>query len=215
MSEVVTIFGRRGTGKSTLAAGLLQDRRRVVVFDPQWEYGRFEPVETVAELAEAMVTDWTGFRASYRPDGEGDLIAQLHEVAAAIWKVQAGFQAGTSTLEMTLAVDEANLSYPASQLPRDQRGMQRLTLQGRHRGVSLVAISQRPALVSADLRGNADRSFIFALSSVDDREAVSRQYGREHLPAITGLPLYKYIEFREGQKVPESDGETRRKVKIA
>lgn len=203
--EHVGIFGRTGCGKSHLARSRLRGRRRVVVFDPMGDYGGsgsgFRTVASVAEMADEMATDWEGFRLAYRPDVEGDMPGQLHDVARAVWRITEGYQDGRSRLPLILAVDEANTSMPATQLPAGQRGMQALILRGRHRGVSVWAISQRPALVSADFRGNMHRLIAFALPSLNDRRALGELYGPEVYQAVSGLDGRRYVEIEHGRVI--------------
>ena len=84
-------------------------------------------------------------------------------------------------------VEEINLGFPASKLPAQYFGMGHATLQGCHRGLEIKGISQRPALVSADFRGNVAETYIFPLSVGHDLTAITEVYGREHLDAIRAL----------------------------
>lgn len=195
--EVAFVCGRRGSGKTTLARRLLGDRRRVVVFDPLGEWCTFSAfrggrADTLVELRELLKRRWHSFRVAYVP--EGDLVAQLDGLARFLWEAQAPYPAcGT----LALVIDEANLGIPNQRLRAGLAGMSKLTLQGRHRGVALLAISQRPALVSVDFRGSAHRTFAFALPAPQDRQALAAQLGRA-AQQLGALPDRRFIVEQAG-----------------
>lgn len=191
----ISIYGRRGSGKSTRAKALIERARRVVTFDPMGEYVRdlgFTACQTVADIRAAMKADPRGFRAALVP--AGDFPRRLHNLAAFLWEAQAG-----RASRLTLVVEEANLGLPNTKLPAGLDGMMRLTLQGRHREIAILAISQRPALVSADFRGQVSEMYIFALPSALDLQVIGREIGREHEAAIRALQPHEYIHVAAGQ----------------
>jgi len=201
--EVVCIFGRRGSGKTYLARRLVAGARRLVVWDPLGEWSRSRDlvaVDGLTGLRAAMRRRWRlGFRLALVPGG-AELPRSLHALAAFLWAAQAPYPACPG---LALVVDEANLGLPAHRLGADLWGMSRLVLQGRHRGVALLAISQRPALVSMDLRGQAHRLVSFALPAGPDLAAMRPLLGQAaaelpHLPARTFLELSGDGTLRRG-----------------
>lgn len=169
-NRVTCIYGSTGSGKSTLAKALLKGRPKVVVFDPMGEYrGRGWTVcRDIAGARRAMVAQWSksAIRVSLScPEGDEKTAAALANLC---WQAQANFPRDPRPL--TLVLEEANLAYPNRQnLPP---GLKRATLQGRHRGINLLVITQRPALVSTDLRGQATQINVFQLPGPHDRKAV-------------------------------------------
>lgn len=195
----VAIFGRTGSGKSTYAKKMVNDpaRQALVVFDPQAEY-HLPQFRDLSDLKDAMRNQWQrGFKLSYVP--EGDPIVELHRLSDLIWQVQAPYQAGRMRRELSLFIDEANLGYPARGLPNDARMIERVTLQGRHRGINMVCISQRPPLVSPNYRGQVGEWVIFPLSTKADRKAITENIGEQYEPQITGLKDHQCLIWRQGQ----------------
>lgn len=191
--EVVCIFGRRGAGKTTLARRMVASARRLVVWDPLGEWGRdprTRAVGSLAELRDAMRRGWrAGFRLAWAPPGQ-DLPAELDALARFLWAAQAPFP---SCPGLALVVDECNLGLPVHKLRAGLWGMSRAVLQGRHRGLAVLAIAQRPALVSMDLRGQAHRTLCFALPAGPDLAALRPIFGGG-VGGLATLPPYTFLE---------------------
>lgn len=194
-------FGRRGSGKTTLTMRLIRRMSRVVTFDPMDEYARtgggFVRCATLAEVRDRMLSAWRrGFRLAYVP--AGDHPRMLHGLTDLIWHAQAG----ANVPNVTIVVEEMNLGYPARPLPARLMGMQRAVLQGRHRGIEIIGVSQRPALVSMDFRSNCAETYVFPLGAGPDIQAICEVHGREHADAIKKLKAHTYLRFIDGQVKP-------------
>lgn len=93
-----------------------------------------------------------------------------------------------------VVVDEADRYLPTAQGKRDGL-LEDLVLRGRHRGVSLLLCTQRPALVGYDVRSQANRIVIFRLTAEEDIKAIisvcPELRGRED--EIRALPVGKAL----------------------
>lgn len=190
---VVCIFGARGTGKTTWARRLARGAGRVLIFDPLGEWSRSPGIQgcpSIEDLHRRLMPLWHRPRFSLALAVTGDLPRELHRLARLAWLSQE--PAGAPPL--TLIVDEAQLGYPAQSLPRDLWAMPRAVLQGRHRAIGVVAIAQRPALVSADLRGNAGLTVLFRLPGAVDRRTIARDLGDQLADRCRTLPDHDYLE---------------------
>ena len=191
-ATITAVYGRRGTGKSTLVKSILRDRSRVVVFDPTGEYARlrgYAAAATIAAVRDHMKQGWKrGFRIAYVP--RWDHIGELHDLTEFVWAAQAPYDDGRDHRQVTLVVEEANLAMPASQLPRDKGGIVRAILQGRHRGIEIIGVTQRPALVHPNFRGNAAETWLFALEDYNDIGTVRRWLGDGVADQLKGLPVF-------------------------
>jgi DNA helicase HerA-like ATPase len=202
MADCIAIWGRRGAGKSTLAKKLLGGHRRVIVFDPMGEYALrgFRVCGSLEAVLRVLKANWSrGFRIAYVPSG--DFPRMLHGLATLIWHAQAPYQTGADRRELLFVVEEMNLGYPATKLRADYSGMTKITLQGRHRGISIIGISQRPAGVSADFRGMVAQTYVLPLSTALDLRAVTDVYGREHDRALRALRPHAWLRFLDGQVI--------------
>lgn len=196
----IAIFGQRGSGKTTRTRALIAQGRRVVVFDPIGEYARspgFAECRSLREVLKRLKAGWgRGFRIAYVPSG--DHPRMLHGLASMLWQAQEPYERGIDRRQVLLVVEEMNLGYPVSKLPAGYTGMSRATLQGRHRGINVIGVSQRPALVSADFRGQVAETYALKLATAQDLDAICRVYGREHEPALRGLKEHEWLRFAGG-----------------
>ena len=210
-SEVLAIFGRRGSGKTTLARSLVARQRRLIVFDPIAEWCRSPGIttcESVEAVRLALRRRWRlGFRLAL--PCQADHAAELDRLARLIWGAQEPFLRRECP-ELVLVVDELNLGMP---LGRRAEAMLGLTLQGRHRGIGLVGISQRPALVSSDFRGQAHRTFWCCLSAANDLRTARETLG-DRAAELRQLGVGQFLED-DGREVTRSATPGRNALKSA
>lgn len=200
-ARCLTLYGCRGSGKSTKAKQLISEHRRVVAFDPMAEYAEekgFIKCLTLKEVRDALRKNWhKDFRIAYVPNG--NMMDRLHHLSELIWHVQQPYGEGKDSRKVLLIVEEANMGYPNQKMPPQYFGIQRLVLQGRHRGVGIMAITQRPALVSADLRGNVDEVYVFQQSQQLDINAITGVIGKEQESNIRALKPHDFLHWNRGQ----------------
>ncbi|WP_375595856.1 zonular occludens toxin domain-containing protein [Algihabitans albus] len=201
-AECIAVYGRRGSGKSTFVKAQYLDARRLVVFDPMGEYGRevrgVISFDGVAPLLRYAAPRWhRGFKLAYAPDG--NYLEALHRLSEALWRAQAPYDTGEDRQKLTLIVEEANLAFPSQQLRLGQDGFRRLVLQGRHRGIEIVAVTQRPARVHPDLRGNCARVICFALADHIDVREIGQMIGSDAARAVREQEDHHYTVIERGQ----------------
>ncbi len=199
-ARCIAVYGRRGSGKTTLVQSLLADCQRVVCFDPLGQYARefrWPGAASLQQVHSLVQMGWRdGFRIAYTP--AMDYVGALHSLSLYLWHAQEPYDRGRDRRKLVLVVEEMNLSYPARQLPSDLGGFPRLVLQGRHRGIEIIGVTQRPALVSADFRGMVAESYVFPLGWDEDR----RVFGRSLAPAIGALANHHYLRVVDGRAEP-------------
>lgn len=200
-ASIEAVFGFRGAGKTTLVQRRAAGLRRVVVFDVTGEYSRdfgFAKFDNIDLLAGWFRANRFGpIRAAYTPAGRVDHIAALSELARLLWVVQDPYYRGQVQSEITLIAEELNLGYPPNP-PRKHGWFTQAVLQGRHAGISIIGVSQRPALVSPNFRGNAERWFVFPLGYEQDRAEVVSRIGREHAGTLRNLKKHNFIVYEDG-----------------
>jgi hypothetical protein len=200
-AEVQLIVGMRGFGKSTLARALCRAQPRVVAFDPMRDFlrhGQFVRCETLHDVRRQLARRWSqGFRLAW-PVATNHVEA-LHGLACLMWEAQRHYEDGAETRPVLIAVDEMNLGYPATTLPANRQGFTRLVLQGRHRGIGLLGITQRPALVSPNFRSNAAATYIFRLEDEDDVLSIRRRLGPAREAMLRGLKQFEYLRYQAGE----------------
>lgn len=201
-AKCIALYGRRGSGKTTKARALMRGYSRVIVFDAVGEFAReagFTSALERRDLWAAVKTRWRkGWKIAYQPGGSGDFAGELHRLSDQLWRVMAGYESGAYPHKVLLVVEEANLAFPSERLPADKRGFLRLVLQGRHRGIEIMAITQRPALIHPDFRGNVSETFCFALEDENDKRVIERKIGRDGGQVLRSLPNHSYLQIAGG-----------------
>lgn len=198
-APVVAVFGRRGTGKTTLAMRLVRPAARVVVFDPIGEWAmlpEFVGARDLASVRRTLAALWrSGFHLAYVPPCL-DPPAELAALANLLWRCGDV----TPPRPLTLVVDEAQASLPVHRGLR-HAATSRLVFQGRHRALGLLTICQRPASLSADVRGQLSELYCFALPFGLDRRAVGQIIGDEHAESTAHLPVGQCLRWRADGRV--------------
>ena len=193
----IGLFGASGTGKTYRANQLAQTCRRLIIFDPLGEFARGEGAQVydnLRSLSAAIRNNWRkGFRFVFLPTwgNEEKALAALSRV---IINLQTPYNMGASNTKITLLVDELDLSFPCFARMRDRTtpfGF--LCNRGRHYGVNLIGISQRPAQVDICFRANLSSVYFFRLAEPADFDAAIKMLGRDWTGVLRSLKDRQYI----------------------
>lgn len=132
----------------------------MLIWDPLNEYGKFaKPVRTLREVAAAAKSE--KFAVAYNPGANPKEFAEKFAMFCRI-----AFAAG----RLKMLVEElADVTGP-SFAPLEWR---RCTTQGRHRGLRIVAASQRPAQIDKQFLGGCTYIRCFTLRYPADRQAMA------------------------------------------
>lgn len=202
-AEFIGVYGRRGSGKSTRAKAIIATHKRVIVFDTLGEYARelgYTKCTTVGDVREAMIAGWkTGYRIAFVPGS--DLAGKFHALSDFIWQARARYEGRRQADLLTVVVEEANLAIPNNKLGAGRDAALRLALQGRHRGIGGILVSQRPALVNADIRTQCTQVYFFGLTDPLDVQAVDRLCGRGYGAKAQQLAPHSCLIWRDGAVV--------------
>ncbi len=195
-ADCIFVTGRRGSGKTTYVQRAV-GAPRVIVFDPLGQYARefgWPLADNLKSLHRVVAERWRS-PAPWRLalTVAGDLELELHSLSVYLWHAMAPYERGRDRKKILLIVEEMNLSVPAHALRKDRRGFMRLVLQGRHRGIAIIGVSQRPALVSADFRSSAAATVIFPLG-VEDQGYMGARFRGE----LAGLTPHHFVRFADG-----------------
>lgn len=193
----IGIFGSSGSGKSYRARELVKNLSRIIVFDGVGDFARSGGFKTCYSFQEVFATikkGWeTGFKICFIPP-LGEEEESLNKLSKALQAIQAGYMADTCHAKLTLVVDEMDLSFPSGIRQRNPKhGFLGLCLRGRHYGINLVGISQRPKLVDISFRANMSAVYLFSLAEPDDIDVALKMVGREYAQTFRNLNRYQYV----------------------
>ena len=199
--DIRAYIGATGSGKGvSIREHLTRDRpARLIVWDPLNEYGQFaRPVTTLAALAQAVKP--ARFAVAFAPGANPKDFAAKFALFCRI-----AFAAGNLKMLVEELADVTGPSFA----PLEWR---RCTTQGRHRGLQIVAASQRPAQVDKQFLGGCTYIRCFTLRYPADRAAMA---GAMDLP-VTDIASLSTIENAGGTVITYvekdfRDGTTQRK----
>jgi len=197
----IGVWGRSGSGKSTYVKALIKSRTRVIVFDPLDEYGQlrgFATVRRVDDVRVAMRKRWDGFKVAYVPPSMNEAAA-LDRLALLCLAAQEPYRQGHDRRELTLVVEEMNLSFPVASLPAELRGFGEVCSRGRHYGIEAIGLSQRIAEVATRFRGNCTETVVFAQQGRRDLQAAVDALGFVDPAEVKALEDHAYIRAAGGQ----------------
>jgi hypothetical protein len=179
-------FGATGSGKTFFLRGLLGRVPRLLVVDVTGDYAELERCRTFTRAADVAAAfrvaaggpcrvrfaadlDRAAFRSYTRGQGRGDelpgAIARMGPAAAAI---------AFAARDLVLVLDELALWCTPSSTPEP---LKLVATMGRHRGVSILAGAQRPALVSRHVTAQRDLVVYFRLEEPIDLDYAKRRLG--------------------------------------
>jgi len=180
-NTIGSIFGRKGSGKSTLVGEITRDHRRVIVIDYLGEYDArrgFTVHEGFSASATALAR-WNKkprFALSLRVD-EVHHALMLLEI---IWEMRG----------VLLVVEESSWLCTPSNLPLELR---RLVRMGRHREISQLYVAQRPAMVHRDVTSQSDWIVSFQQHEARDLKFLEESLLGERAEQVRTLGQYEIL----------------------
>jgi DNA helicase HerA-like ATPase len=171
----VGVWGASGSGKSAFTKRYIQQKRRVVIFDPMEEYGG-QSVRDLDGVRLAMRKNWNRFRVSYVPRS-GNEAWSLSALCKVLMMTQQPFKDTGKGEMLTLVVEEMNTAFPVAGGARNCPGFAEICSRGRHFGIEVVGVSQRLAEVDTRFRGNCTETVVFRQKGPRDKQAAAAELG--------------------------------------
>ena len=198
-SRRIGIFGASGSGKTTKALKLVENCRRLIVFDVLDDFtGKFIRTTDLSKLKAFVIKNYVrGFRIAYIPPAGSEPRA-LSELSLFLRDLQRGYKFNKHNAKVTLFVDELNVAFPLGySRQKPDNGFCFLNNQGRHYGINVSGCSQRMSLVDMPFRANLSDLFVFRVADYNDIKAATAILGTPYRDTIQNLPNYKYIYKNE------------------
>ena len=183
-SNITIIFGRRGSGKTTLAKELVNQEDRLIVFDTLSEYdGKGVLITDIFDLASYIKKNHTkNFRIIFCPL---DLTNNFDYICEFIYLI--------GNLTFVIEEVDAFCSPFSNPIP-----FQKIIRYGRHKNISITTTTRRPAEMSRLLSSQANRIISFVQHEPRDIAYLKSIIGQE-AEKIKDLKDHQYLEYFNGQ----------------
>lgn len=192
-SECITILGKRGSGKSTLAWEFAKLHPRLVVFDITNEHPDenfdyvVEDFETFCETI-LKTERSSSFRILFRFSVESDDQDAEFDHALRILYYRGNH---------AILIEEVWTYSKRGYLPK---WLRHCYLTGRHRNLSMIVTSQRPASVHKDIMAQTSQFFSGTMFESNDVRYLSEFLGKETAESLRALPQFRFLRYRPGEK---------------
>ncbi len=199
---ILTIFGMKGSGKSTLVKKILPEFPRVIVLDTNQEYERdvaviFSDLLEAVDFLKGYAENDDPFSMAYVPD-------ELPEDGITFLRMAA------TVPRSLVVVDEAHMYCSASVMPYP---VQRLVRLGRHSEISQVYVAQRPAALPRDLTAQSDLVVSFRQHEGRDVAYMTGLFGRS-AESLKTLSDYRVEVYGDTRKAPQAVLDARAKKAV-
>lgn len=169
-AHIEAVMGVSGTGKSSYVKALMERARprRLMIFDPEGEWGAFGTITT--KLSDVL----TGFQAAGKEGALRTVFVPSPDPKTAVRQFDTFCQIAFHAERLTFIVDELKSVTTPSRSPV---GWGMLTGRGRKRGIVIYGLSQRPASIDKDFLGNCNYVRTGRLTYAGDQKVVADALG--------------------------------------
>jgi DNA helicase HerA-like ATPase len=180
--EVVLITGKTGSGKSTLFRKMLEDKKRVIIFDTLSEYSELAPpypalfIHNIHDLYDCLAKNhYKNFRIVFDPEDPEQVITLKDEAEISVF--EEACKLIYNHLEgLVLGIEEVANFIQGSKVPEYIR---KITRFGRHSSISLYATTQRPADVHPLIRAQMTKLITFRQHEPRDIDWLKQVIGEQ------------------------------------
>jgi len=194
--KIYMVYGRRGSGKSYMVKKMMRGYPRIIAFDPVAEYGKlrgWKTAHSLEELHKLIIANWKkGFKISF-PVAIHHQQA-LHDLSVYVWELQEG-----ARQKIMIVAEELDKGFPSKQMKDSLYGFGQLIMQGRHRGVEIIGVTQRPKKVNADIRSNLEAAYFFRVRDEVDIKFIRDIVGRELIEKYQSMKPYYHMKVTDNE----------------
>lgn len=169
-AHIEAVLGSTGSGKSSYVKAKMREKppKRLLVFDPEGEWGEFG--RTTGSLQDVIA----GCEAAGPTGALRIVFVPSPDPGTAMRQFDVFCRVAFHAERLTFIVDELKLVTTPSRSPI---GWGMLTGRGRKRGIVTYGLSQRPASIDKDFLGNCTHVRTGRLTYAEDQKAVARVLG--------------------------------------
>lgn len=198
-AKIWAVMGQSGTGKGLWVKSQLRKLKpkRIIILDPQDEYGEFaSPFSSAADFARMVVKQKdAGFKVRFvfPKNSNQAYFKKIFELAC-----QLAYQAGNCVF---LVEELSNFTSPSYAPPL----WARMCNSGRHEGVFVIGCSQFPAQIDKSFLSNATLIHVGFLGELPHRKAVSQRMDINE-QEIKNLKDLHFLEWeRKGRSISKAE----------
>lgn len=183
--KIIPIFGKRGSGKSFLVKKLIESEKRLLIFDTLGEYTNGVVFEDPRKLLEFWRNVYRkSFRLIYRPLNPQEELDPLAELV---------FDLGN----MTMVIEEIDCYCTPYEI---SDAMAHIIQRGRHQGITLIGVTQRPFGIHRLITSQAKEIYVFNTNEPRDRDYLRMLLGTEIDAKLDALQQYQYVKWTDGKE---------------
>jgi hypothetical protein len=165
-AQIIAVMGASGSGKSTFIKRLIRKPKpnRLMIWDPMREYAEFGQVFDSLELMVDTLGKQSAkkFSVVFQPASNEKARAKQFDVFCGL---------AMALGDLTLVVEELKFVTKPGYAPIRWSAV---TMTGRHKGLTVIGASQRPASIDKDFLGNCTCIRTGRLAYPEDVRSVSR-----------------------------------------
>jgi len=196
-AKINIIIGTRGSGKSYLTKKLILEKPRMLIYDTQHEYR--DAIGFEHDEYEMMLQYWQkhcegSFRLAYRPADAMDL-EEFDRIAALVFALG----------DMTFVCEEV---HTYCQTNRVTPNFKAVLSRGRHKGIEVFCVTQRPFGIDRYVTSQAKRAHLFATNEPRDLQYIRDYFGYAVFNMMGRLGTYEHVRWTDGQAQIEKAGWT-------
>jgi len=183
---ILSIFGRKGSGKSFLAKEIAREELRIIAIDSLGEYDDLEVITGFKESVNAMVA------VEKRPNFA--LALRTYSLDEDLELINLAFH----MQHFTLLVEETSRYVSPASLPQP---LEQLVRYGRHSAINQIYLARRPSEIHRDLTAQSDVIVSFVQHERRDVEYL-RSFMGSAANGVMNLGQYQALVYGEDIKMP-------------
>lgn len=187
-NTIISVYGRKGSGKSFLVKEILTEYPRIVILDTLGEYDDAEIETTLAGAIRKIlsVRDKRVFTISVRLDDVEEYLKLLR----LLYEME----------RICVVLEEVSLYTSPQKIPPE---LSALVRYGRHKAISLIFVSRRPAETHRDISAQSDVVVSFAQHEPRDIVYFRALFGKGIAGSVESLRQYQIVAGGNEDKFPK------------